>query len=62
MTLNDLIKAKPEWADLPIAVIDSSTGTLHYVGASGAVYDSLDHAEKDEKTGKPSPVLLFSTN
>jgi hypothetical protein len=59
MTLKELIKAKPEWGNLPMAVL--ADGQYHYINASGAVYDSVDHADKDEND-KPRAVLVFSAN
>jgi hypothetical protein len=59
MTLIQLIKAKPEWANLPMAVVKD--GVYHYINASGTVYDALD-LQPDEQTGKPTPVLVFSAN
>jgi hypothetical protein len=52
MTLKDLLAQHPEWAELEIAVIDTS-GILHFIDQSGAVYESEDD------TG---PVLVFATN
>jgi len=63
MTLNDLLKAHPEWADLPIAVYRNDGG-LDYLGGAGSAYQSEDwedlNAEAIEGTG--SPVLVFSAN
>jgi len=56
-TLKELLAKHPEWADLPIAVSDQASGEYHYVGASGAVYDSID-----DDRGPNFKVLVFTGN
>jgi len=49
ITLNDLIKKHPEYADLPV-VIYCKDGSLDWVGGAGRVYDgegcSIDNEKK----------------
>lgn len=52
MTLHKLLEEHPEWANIPIAIYENS-GDLHYVGASGDVY------EDEDENGK---ILVFSGN
>ena len=52
MTVDELLEQHPEWRDLPICVMDS-TGQLHYLDASGNVFDFIDEGER---------VLVFVAN
>lgn len=63
MTLRELIEKNPEWADLPVAVIDT-VGDLHYINCSGAAFVGEDFPDdaSDETEGSGNPVLIFSAN
>jgi hypothetical protein len=56
VTLKRLLEKLPEYADLPIAVLDA-VGELHYLNRSGTYYVDKDHTTADE-----SPVLVFTGN
>lgn len=63
MTLRKLIEEHPEWADLPMAVYDSQSGALDYVGGSGSVYANEDcWIEDDDGDSILVPTLIFSGN
>lgn len=51
-TLQQIIDEHPDWANLPVAVIDV-VGNLHYVDQSGAMFVSEDEGEQ---------VLIFGPN
>lgn len=53
MTLREILAEHPEWADLDIAVVDN-VGELHYLGASGMVYDQ----DEVETVGEDGSVVL----
>jgi hypothetical protein len=52
-TLREIVAENPDLLDLPVAVLDTHEGNLHYVGASGTLYKSEDEG---------APVLVFSGN
>jgi hypothetical protein len=54
-TLNQILKAHPEWGDLDV-VVYRSDGSYDYVGASGAVYEAPDENEENRR------VLVFAGN
>ena len=63
MTLREMIEQHPEWADLPIAVIDT-VGDLHYIDGSGAAFTGEDFPDDadDYTEGTGDQVLVFTAN
>lgn len=58
MTLADILREHPEWANFPIAVVRPD-GAYDYVGAAATVY--LDEQEPDASV-QMTPVVVFATN
>lgn len=38
MTLNEILKQHPTWANLPLTISDSGSGYIEFVGASASIH------------------------
>ena len=57
MTLKEIIKQHPEWADLDVVLYTGDNAEYQYVGAQAGVYTDTDLDESPRRK-----VLVFSAN